>query len=213
MELAGGLSTLTTLHEQADGSRVRIRPIVPSDRRALEIGFGRMSAESRQRRFLSGVRRLTPTMLAYLTEVDYLNHFALVGLLQEAGEDHPELIAVGRYVRLGERPAAAEVALTVGDAYHGRGIGHVLLEALIAVAQEAGISTFVASVRQDNAAMRALLPAPAATARPDGMGVLGYEMDLAVRGQQLAGEPVYRHYRMAARTACAQRSRPVRPGG
>lgn len=205
MELARAAERELSLRtELPDGTPVWVRPIVPADSAALAEGFAQLSLESRSRRFLTAVPALSPRTLRYLTEVDYINHFALVVWTSEEPE---QLIAVGRYIRLTERPEAAEMAATVGDAYQGRGVGTLLMQSLIAVAQAAGISTFVASVRQDNAAMRALLSG--ARSHPEGSGVLGYELDLTARGRELAGRPMYRRYRSAAEAvvaACTQRA-------
>lgn len=68
-----------------------------------------------------------------LTAVDHRDHEALVAF-NRAGE----LVEVARYFRLEDRPAAAEVALTVADRWQQRAIGTALLERLMAKAQAAG---------------------------------------------------------------------------
>jgi hypothetical protein len=47
---------ITTLR---DGSRVAIRPIEPDDREMLAEGFGRLSPESRYRRFFTPMPALS----------------------------------------------------------------------------------------------------------------------------------------------------------
>lgn len=202
-------AALTTDTELPDGMTLLLRPISAQDKVALAEGFAAMSPESRARRFLTAVPRLSPQMLRYFTEVDYLHHFALIAFTP----DTEQLVAVGRYVRLKQRPEVAEVAVTVGDPYQGRGVGTVLMEALIAVAQAARITTFVASVREDNAAMRALLPARRTTMEREDYGVLSYQLDLAGRGAEVAERPVYRFYRAAAEAVCAARSGRVEQAG
>ena len=188
-------AAFTTAAMLDDGTPVRMRPIASADKSALEGIVAGMSAESRSRRFLGATSSLSPRMLRYFTEVDYVNHFALV---VSTVEQPDELVGVGRYIRLRDRPKAAEIAAAVVDAYSGRGIGTLVMEALTAVAQETGITTFVASVRQDNAAMRALLPSRHARSTSAGAGVVSYEIDLATRGAELIDRPVYRRYRSAA---------------
>jgi len=124
-----------------DGTRVRLRPILPEDKAVLVEGFRRLSPESRYRRFMAPIQELTDDELRYLTEIDYVDHFAWLALdLEQPG--HPG-IGVGRYVRIPEEPDVAEAAVTVVDDYYqGRGVGTLLLEALGAVALENGIRRF-----------------------------------------------------------------------
>jgi hypothetical protein len=67
-----------------DGSLVRIQPIQPEDKRELERGFKRLSDRSRYSRFLAPMERLSPSMLAYLTEVDHRDHEALIAFDAES---------------------------------------------------------------------------------------------------------------------------------
>ena len=55
------------------------------------------------------------------------------------------VIGIGRYDRL-QDGRTAEVAFNISDAYQGKGVGSVLLEHLAAVAQEHGVTKFVADV-------------------------------------------------------------------
>jgi len=135
------------------GHRVLIRPIRPSDAHSLLAGFQRLSAESRHRRFLSPVSELSARWLHELTDVDQHTHVALVAL-EATGRD---LLGAARFIRSGRDPRAAEVALTVIDSWHGRGLGGVLLETLVARAHAIGVERWTASVLAHNSAMRRLL--------------------------------------------------------
>lgn len=137
----------------ADGARVRLRRIRPDDKDALRAGFEGLSDDTRNRRFLGAMRRLTEKQLAYLTEVDHHDHIAWVVGLPEA---MIEGIAVGRCVRLGGTDVA-EVAMAVTDAWQGRGVGRVLLSVLARDARAEGIATLRAVMQPDNRAMHALL--------------------------------------------------------
>jgi GNAT superfamily N-acetyltransferase len=138
-----------------DGMRLRLRPVVPEDKARLVAGLERLSAASRYRRFMTAVARLPPRQLAYFTELDYVNHFALGALaLDEEGEPG---IAVARYVRIPGESDVAEVAVTVIDEFQCSGVGTLLLQALSAVAAENGIATFLAEIMGDNRAARSLV--------------------------------------------------------
>jgi RimJ/RimL family protein N-acetyltransferase len=140
--------------ELNDGSWVCIRGIKPGDRDALARGFERLSEDSRYRRFLTPMERLTQSQLDYLTTVDHHDHEAVVALdLARPGE----LVGVGRYVREGEGSDRAEAAVTVADDWQGKGLGTALTRILGGRAADEGITRFTALLLADNDAMVALL--------------------------------------------------------
>ena len=131
-----------------DGARVLIRPIRPDDKGMLADGLRRLSPQSAQRRFLTPKRSFSRTELRYFTEVDGLDHVALVAEYPSAPARR--LIAVGRFVRLDDDPRAAEVAVTVADEWQGRGIGSMLGRHLAHAARNRGIRRFTATMASDN---------------------------------------------------------------
>ncbi|HEX2032433.1 MAG TPA: GNAT family N-acetyltransferase [Actinomycetota bacterium] len=178
-----------------DGTRVRIRPIVPDDKALLVAGFERLSPESRYRRFMAQLDRLTDEQLAYLTEIDYDDHYALVAL----DLDHGEGLGVARYVRLPAEPEVAEAAVTVIDDYQGRGVGYLLLQALGAAALEHGVRRFRGYTLDGNRPLRDLIESLAGDAAHDSPGLLRVEIDLPKRAETLRGSPLYELLRAAAR--------------
>jgi RimJ/RimL family protein N-acetyltransferase len=128
-----------------DGAQLRMRPIEPSDRDSLADGFERLSDESRYRRFFSPLSRLSETDLRYLTDVDHTDHEAIIGF----DSDSDNAVGVARYVR-SEEPSLAEVAVTVVDDWHGRGVATKLLEELVRRARANGIERFVALILAEN---------------------------------------------------------------
>lgn len=129
-----------------DGSVIHLRPIAPHDRDALEKGFERLSPESRYRRFLTPLKRLSARELNYLTAVDHHDHEALLA----TEPDNGEAVGVARFVRLADCPQTAEVAITVRDDWHGRGVATVLLRELVSRAQLEGVSRFRALCLSEN---------------------------------------------------------------
>jgi len=111
-----------------DGTPVLVRPIRPDDKELIRQGFDRLSPASRYRRFLSPVDELSDAELRYLTEIDYVDHFAWAALRA----DRPnEGIGVARYIRLKEEPEVAEAAVTVLDEYQGKGLGTFMYKTAI----------------------------------------------------------------------------------
>jgi acetyltransferase len=138
-----------TLPPCAQLPEVLVRPIRPDDKDALVAGLGRLSERSVYQRFLSPKPRLTRSELAYLTEVDFADHYALVAVLARSPE---VVVAVGRWVRDLEDPTVAEVAIVVADDLQGRGVGTRLGQALVEAAVVRGVARFRATVLPSNRA-------------------------------------------------------------
>jgi GNAT superfamily N-acetyltransferase len=189
--------TRTSLIPLRDGTRVKVRPVVPEDKQRFLDGFARLSPSSRYRRFLAPIDELTPEMLRAFTEVDYTDHFAYVALLAEQpGEPG---VGVARYVRLPDDPRAAEAAVTVIDDYQGRGLGTLLLEALGAVALENGIRRFSGVAMAGNTAIREVLETMGARLHFDSPGLVRVDVDLSAHRDLLRGTPLYDVFREVAR--------------
>jgi hypothetical protein len=63
-----------------DGSAVLIRQVRSTDAPLLADGFARLSAASRQMRFLGVKKELSAAELRYFTDVDHHDHEALAAL-------------------------------------------------------------------------------------------------------------------------------------
>jgi RimJ/RimL family protein N-acetyltransferase len=132
--------------ELRDGSAVVVRAIRPGDREAIRDAFSRLGPETRYRRFLSAVERLSDSDLRYLTEVDHSDHEALVAYDAESREG----AGVARYVRDPDNPRLAEAAVVVSDDWQGRGLGTALCRMLAERAREEGIEAFAATLLAEN---------------------------------------------------------------
>ncbi|CAA9227260.1 MAG: hypothetical protein AVDCRST_MAG41-971 [uncultured Corynebacteriales bacterium] len=160
-----------------DGTAAMIWPLLGTDRDLLRYGFDELSPQSRQQRFLTHLPRLSEGMLRSLVDgVDGVNHLALLlTVLPADGPARP--VGVGRLVRYAEDPSAADVAVTVADAWQGRGVAGALLTALLA-RRPAGITRLRTTVAADNRASLAMLARHGTmTTRRDGFGVLTVEVD------------------------------------
>ena len=120
----------------------------PDDRDKLVAAVSRTSAQSLYRRFFAAKRGFTEQEVAFFLNVDFVNHIALVAVLDEG--ERP-VIGGGRYVIV--QPRKAEVAFVVIDQYQGQGIGAALMRHLIAIARDAGIKELIAEVLPENTAM------------------------------------------------------------
>jgi GNAT superfamily N-acetyltransferase len=160
----------------ADGGRILVRPLEATDRDELALRYEELSAESRRRRFVSAPEHLSPALLDHLLDVDGADRVALVAV--DADDPAGPGIGIARYLRNGERPAEAEIAVTVLDAHQRRGIGTALAHELATVARAHGITAFTASVMWDNVDVLEALRLAGATVTPDEPGLAAVRIEL-----------------------------------
>jgi GNAT superfamily N-acetyltransferase len=127
-----------------DGSRVTVRPATAADEPALRSFLMGLCLEARRLRFFSGAVDISSA--AHLVATTDTRHYGLV-----AHDEEGVLVGHATYVQLDE--TRAEVAVEVADHLHGRGLGTILIERLAIVAEQHGITHFVAEVLCENRAM------------------------------------------------------------
>ena len=96
-----------------DGRSVLVRPILPPDASMHRAFVQSMSPATRRNRFHAGVADLPDPVLRYLTEVDHVDHLALVGEVEEA--TGARLVAEARWVRREDEPDTADFAIAIAD--------------------------------------------------------------------------------------------------
>jgi GNAT superfamily N-acetyltransferase len=132
----------------SDNTLLFLREIRADDKERLLASMDCLSEESRHRRFLGPKASLSPRELRYLTEVDGLDHYAIVAVPDD--EDPERIVAVARFVRLADDPTAAEAAITVCDALQGKGLGGLLARRLSDAARDRGIERLTATIAAEN---------------------------------------------------------------
>jgi len=130
-----------------DGASARIRPIRPDDEPRLVDLYERLSRHTAYQRFFTVMRRLPNDWYHFFANVDYVRRLALVAERETVAG--VQLIGVGRY-EPSDEPATAEVAFVVEDGWQERGLGAILLEAVLDAAAARGIEHFRADVLADN---------------------------------------------------------------
>jgi RimJ/RimL family protein N-acetyltransferase len=136
----------------ADGARLGVRPIAAGDRDAFSTWFGRLTPESRRRRFHGPKPKLSARELTYLTELDNVTHTALMAV-DECGR----MVGEARYATADPAGRTADFAITVSDAWQGRGVGTRLAARLVAAARANGMTRLTAITLWDNTAAISLL--------------------------------------------------------
>jgi len=172
-----------TIVRLRDGSVVLIRQLQATDATLLAGIFTRLSPASRWMRFLAAKNHLTEAELRYLTNIDHHDHEALTAL------DHPgrQGVGVARYIRHPGDPRAAEIAITVIDDWHRRGLGTQLVTQLADRARHAGITRFTALASADNAAISGLLRSIRAEVVRNQAGTVEYQITLAPPAEHDSG--------------------------
>ena len=188
--------TRTTIVGLADGTPVRVRPIVPADKPRIVEGLAHLSVESRYLRFLRPIDHLSKEQLSYLTEIDYRTHFAWGAEL--AGGSRHRGIGLARYVCQTDDPATAEAAVAVLDEYQGRGLGGILLALLAESALENGVERFRSYVLSQNRKVLDALTRPGIEQQLED-DMIRFDIPLPLPEDALRDSALYETLRAAAR--------------
>ncbi|WP_432052250.1 GNAT family N-acetyltransferase [Streptomyces xiamenensis] len=127
-----------------DGTTVWLRPPRPGDREAIAVMYAGMSPENLRRRFFAPGRRSgeqAADRMAAPPRPGY--HGVVVGF----GVD---IVGAADYERVAPDDTTAEIGLAVADGWHHRGIGTLMIEHLVASAQQDGIDRLTAEALADN---------------------------------------------------------------
>jgi protein lysine acetyltransferase len=177
-----------------DDTELRLRPVLPGDNERTIHGPIQFSSDTLYRRFQTS-RTPSKSMMTYLFEVDYKNHFVWV---MTDGDEGP-VVADARFVRDERDPSLAEVAFTVADLYQGRGIGSFLMGALAIAARGDGIRRFSARVLADNLPMRKILDRFGAHWEREDLGVVTTVIDVPTLRDLSITSELYREIHSVAR--------------
>lgn len=136
-----------------DGRTVAIRLGRPADTAGVEEMHERCSPESRYQRYFTPMNEWREDNLHRISG----GHRGATLVVTDV---HDEVIALGNVFPAGPGDVdAAEIAVIVDDAWHGAGVGLLLLNHLIDVGRRMGFTSLVAYVLADNRTMRSLLTA------------------------------------------------------
>ena len=133
-----------------DGSIMRLSPIKLSDTAVWLDFVNNVSSHTKYLRFHHVTKDMTIEDAVRYCTVDYDNTMAFVAEVTKRGQR--KIVAIGRYYRL-PNGHSAEVAFMIDDKYQGKGVGTKLMEALVGVARDHGITHFEADVLAENEQM------------------------------------------------------------
>jgi acyl-CoA synthetase (NDP forming)/GNAT superfamily N-acetyltransferase len=131
----------------ADGSTVRISAARPEDFDDVRQMHAQMSPDNAYMRFFS-LSPLAPEREAQrLCRLGGPDHAALLARADS------RLVGVASY-ELTARPGVAEIAFAVSDDMHGRGVATLLLEHLVSLARQRGLTAFAGETLPENREMQ-----------------------------------------------------------
>jgi GNAT superfamily N-acetyltransferase len=132
-----------------NGLVVTIRALRPDDCERMDEAFRKLDKGSIYTRFFSYKKELNQHDFETIRTLDFDTRVALIVTVMEAGKE--VVIASSSYTKMTD--CEAEVAFIVEEDYHRLGIAGRLLRHLGQIAQERGISIFVADVLPGNNGM------------------------------------------------------------
>jgi acetyltransferase len=137
-----------------DGVPYHIRPIHPDDAERERAFIRELSDESRHNRFMHAFREAPTALIDRFVHVDQDRTMALVALTGSGADER--IIGVARYAMTDETARECEFAVTVADAWQGRGIGTTLARALFEHARTRGFRRIYGTILMSNTRMQAL---------------------------------------------------------
>ena len=133
-----------------DGTSAEIRPSEPTDAGMMQEFVDRLSPESKRHRFFSESAPPREMVTALCNSSDPRSQITLI--VTRISEGALRIIAAGSY--WAKEQHTAEVAMAVDDAFHGKGLGTLLLERLALLAIRHGFTRLWAVTHAENLAMR-----------------------------------------------------------
>jgi acetyltransferase len=135
-----------------DGTAVNVRPIRPEDEPAMVRFHETLSERSVYLRYFHLInleQRTTHERLTRICFIDYDREMALVAERRNPETGEPEVLAVGRLMKI-HGTSEAEVAVLVSDKWQGRGLGKELLARLLIVGADEKLTKLTADILPDN---------------------------------------------------------------
>ena len=135
-----------------DGTLVQLRPIHADDGVKYKTLSNHVSDKTMHNRFL-GVVKINDQLIDRFTKLDYSKEMAIIAEVLDG--DEKRIIGVARIAA--EQFNSAELAVTIIDAWHGRGLGKLLTENILKIAKDMGYRTITARVFSKNIPMIKIL--------------------------------------------------------
>jgi acetyltransferase len=139
-----------------DETPVLIRPIRPEDEPLMVKFHEALSEQSVHLRYFQALqlrRRVAHERLIRICFIDYSREMALVVEHRDSASGEPEILAVGRLIKI-HGTDCAEFAVLVTDKAQGKGLGSELLRRLLQIGRDEGICRIRAEILPENLPMQ-----------------------------------------------------------
>ncbi len=131
-----------------DGTAVLLRPIRPEDEALYGTFFAALTERDLRLRFFAPVKEFSHAFVARLTQLDYARAMAFIAIDQASGA----MLGVVR-LHANANYDAGEYAVLVRSDLKGRGLGWLLMQAVIDYARAEGLRLVEGQVLRDNTTM------------------------------------------------------------
>jgi RimJ/RimL family protein N-acetyltransferase len=168
----------------AEGQRVIIRPVLAQDQELIAAFFHDLSADGRCSRFLHPVNEPSFDLLRQFTQVDYVNHVALVATIFVDGRE--TIIGEARYVRDADA-SSAEFAVSVAESWQRKGLAKLMLAKLEFWAAANGVPCIVAETLVTNKKILSFARKLGYVLSWNTPGVMRFEKKLAMSENSIPG--------------------------
>lgn len=133
------------------GTKVKIRPICPEDEPLIAAFHKELSEHSVRQRYFEFISLSTRIARERLIKICYNDYDRDMGIVAEI-ENDKKIIGVGRLSRAGTLQEG-NLTLIIQDAWHGLGLGGLLVSHLIHIAKEEKWRKIAANVLKENTGM------------------------------------------------------------
>jgi acetyltransferase len=138
-----------------DGTPITIRPIRPEDEPLMVKFHGTLSEETVHFRYFGLQKlklRVAHEQLTRICFNDYDREIALVAVRRDPETKEPEIIGVGRLIKL-HGVSQAELAIVISDCCQRQGLGTRLLQLLVDIGRKEGIERIFGQILAENQKM------------------------------------------------------------
>jgi acetyltransferase len=130
-----------------DGTEVVLRPVRPEDEPLEREMLATLSQETLTKRFFRSIREITHEMLVRFCNIDYDREMGLVAEMKT--DDTKRIIGIAG-MKINPDSQTGELAVLVHDAFQKRGLGYKLVEMLVEIGKEKGLSELHGYVLTEN---------------------------------------------------------------
>jgi acyl-CoA hydrolase len=147
---------LTTTMYLDDGTKIKFRPIHPTDASRMRDLFHKLNSAAVDYHFGWDMNHMPQKQIQDFIYIDHRKEVGIVGTIPGQAGTEEEIIAFGGYY-LNDKTNRSEVALIVQDEWQNRGIGSFIIKYLSTIAKKDGIRGFTAGVQSTNKKMQTVM--------------------------------------------------------